>query len=260
MAVHLYGNPVQIDPILSLSSRHGIPIVEDFAEAQGAAYRSAGAAKPLLCGAIGEISATSFYANKIITCGEGGMVLCRTARAAERARRYRNLGFGPSREFVHDDIGANLRMTNMQAAVGLAQLEQLDRAVALKRQIGDWYRAAFRDAGDLLRFHPVPDYSDPVYWMFCVELEPRNGVDAATACATLAGRGVATRPFFTGMHRQPVLLKRGLFAGEAYPNTDHATRYGFYLPSAISLTRDTVESIANTLVEILKTTRLTFAQ
>jgi perosamine synthetase len=128
MVVHLFGNPAEMDPILDIARRHRLHVVEDFAEAHGATYQGpAGSSQP--CGGIGDISATSFYANKLISCGEGGMVLCREPHRAERARRYRNLGFGSERNFIHEDVAANFRLTNLQAAVGLAQLEELDRTI-----------------------------------------------------------------------------------------------------------------------------------
>jgi perosamine synthetase len=253
MPVHIYGNPVDMDPILQISREHGIPIMEDFAEAHGAVYLSSGKNNErLLCGGIGDVSATSFYANKIITCGEGGMVLCRTQKSAERARRYRNLCFDKERKFIHEDIAGNFRMTNMQAAIGLAQLEQLDKAVEIKRSIGALYREALAGAPGL-RFHPIPRYSETVYWMYCCELAPSIGLTAEDICRELRARGIDTRYFFTGMHRQPVLRNRGFSATEdGFPRTDHASRYGFYLPSSLALDRATCSMIAATLIDILR--------
>jgi perosamine synthetase len=253
MVVHLFGNSADMDPILAVASRHGLPVIEDFAQAHGAGYRSAAEEKALACGGMGEISATSFYANKLISCGEGGMVLCRTPEAAKRARRYRNLGFGEERNFIHEDIAANFRMTNLQAALGLAQLEQLNQVISIKRRIADLYRDGLAGTDELLRFHPVPVHSEPVYWMFCVELNVNNGVEAEHARAALRESGIDSRQFFTGLHRQPVLLRRGLFRERhEFPHTERAGRYAFYLPSAVNLSTDEVEHIAETLVTFLR--------
>jgi len=250
MPVHIYGNPVDMDPVLAIARRHGLAIVEDFAEAHGAGYRSGATGGTLRCGAMGDVAATSFYANKLITCGEGGMVLCKTRGQADRARSYRNLCFDKDRRFVHEDLGFNYRMTNLQAAIGLGQLERLERTVAQKREIAAWYRQTFASMLEL-RFHPVPSYSEPVYWMYCIELRTESGCDAEVLAAGLRERGIGTRFFFRGMHCQPALLKLGLFAGEQYRRTEFATRYGLYLPSSLSLTVENIGTIGRAVQDIL---------
>jgi len=134
MPVHIYGHPVDMDPVLELAKRHNLLVVEDAAEVHGAEY------KGHKCGSLGHISAWSFYANKIITTGEGGMVLTSDPKMAERAASYRNLCFRPERRFYHTELGHNFRMTNLQAAVGLAQMERIEGILQIKRRWGQCYR------------------------------------------------------------------------------------------------------------------------
>jgi len=247
MAVHIYGHPVQMDEIFSLKEKYGLKVLEDFAEAQGAEFFSQyHEGKWLRCGSMGDISATSFYANKIITTGEGGMVLTDNDLFEQRARSYRNLCFGTNKRFVHNDIGYNFRMTNLQAAVGLAQLERLHEFVEIKRTLGDYYRKLLKKVKGV-RFMPIKDFANSVYWMFAIELDPEVGVTAAEMMKRLKKHKIGTRPFFRGLHEQPALQRFGLFTNQTYPFTETASRYGFYLPSGLNLTKATINIIVNAL-------------
>jgi perosamine synthetase len=251
MPVHIYGHPVDMDPLLELRAKHGFKILEDAAEVQGAEYLSRrGGERWLKCGAIGDAAATSFYANKIITTGEGGMVLADDPAIAERARAYRNLCFRPEQRFYHTELGYNFRMTNLQAAVGLAQVERIAEFVGIKVRVAEYYR---RELAGLkgVRFMTVRPWARSVYWMYSVELDESRQLDAVTAMERLRARGVATRPFFLGLHAQPVLRDRGLFAGEKYPHTARAARLGFYLPSGLNLDEATVVKVVAALRESL---------
>ncbi len=251
MPVHIFGHAVDMDPLLRLRERYGFKILEDAAEAHGAEYFSQHLGGCWVkCGAIGDATATSFYANKIVTTGEGGMVLADDPAVAARARAYRNLCFRPERRFYHTEIGYNFRMTNLQAAVGLAQVERLDEFLAIKRRIAVVYEAALRNVAGV-RFMSVRPWARSVYWVYAVELDPALGLDAATVMERLKIRGVATRPFFLGLHEQPALHERGLFAGECYPHTEKAYRYGFYLPSGTTLTAELVAQVVAALREAL---------
>ncbi len=252
MPVHIYGHPAGMDELFRLREKYGFKLIEDAAEAHGARYCSAlrGGAW-LKCGALGDAAATSFYANKIITTGEGGMVLTGDAGCAERARSYRNLCFSPGRRFLHDELGFNYRMTNLQAAVGLAQLEQIERFIGIKKRLAGIYREHLSGIGGI-RFMPVLPWADSVYWMYAVELDPGLGKTAGEVMAGLHRRGIGTRPFFLGLHAQPALHALGLFNNESYPNTDAASRYGLYLPSGPALTDDQIGFIAEQLREELR--------
>jgi perosamine synthetase len=251
MPVHIYGHPVDMDPILRLRAKHGFRILEDAAEVHGAAYLSQEhGGRWLPCGSIGDAAATSFYANKIITTGEGGMVLTSDDAIAGRARSYRNLCFRPEQRFYHTELGYNFRMTNLQAAVGLAQTERLDEFVAIKLRLADAYRRALAGLPGV-RFMPVKPWARSVYWMYAVELDDSVPLDAAQVMQRLADAGVATRPFFLGLHEQPALRDRGLFAGERYPRTERAYRRGLYLPSGLTLDEPTVGRVVDALRKAL---------
>ena len=245
MAVHIYGLPVDMDPLLELARQHGLRIVEDAAEAIGLKY------KDRECGSMGDVSCISFYANKHITTGEGGMILTSDDTIAERCARYRNLCFVPPRRFVHEELGWNYRMCNIQAALGLAQLEKLDRTIAIKRRMGELYQELLRDAAGLLLPRDRTPWAENVYWVFGVVLDDDVPFDAPEAADRLAEKGVQTRPFFWPLHEQPVLRKMGLFKDEHYPVSERLARRGFYLPCGLGLSEEEIRASAAALKEIL---------
>jgi perosamine synthetase len=246
MIVHIYGLPVDMDPVLSLARQHGLKIVEDAAEMHGQTCRG----RP--CGSFGDISTFSFYPNKLVTTGEGGIVLTDDAVVAERCRAMRNLCFQAGKRFVHEELGWNFRLSNLQAAVGVAQLERLDEFVARKRRIGESYLERLGDIGGLQLPLARTFYAENIFWVFGVVLEDSVPFDAAEAMRRLAGQGVGTRPFFWPMHEQPVFRRMGLFADEAHPNSERLARRGFYLPSGLALTDGQVERVAAAMREIIR--------
>lgn len=245
MAVHIYGLPVDMDPLLALARRYGIAVVEDAAEAHGLTYRG------LPCGSFGQASCFSFYPNKHVTTGEGGMVVTDDKALANRCRSLRNLCFGQGvNRFVHEGLGGNFRMTNLQAAVGLAQLERLDEFVAKKQAMGERYRELL--AGLPVHFQPgsMP-YARNINWVFGMVLSDEVPFDAAEAAARLAALGIATRPFFWPMHEQPALHDRGLCRGESHPVAERIARRGFYLPSGLALTPSQLERASAAVHQVL---------
>lgn len=232
MVVHIYGLPTDMDPLLEIARRHGLRIIEDAAEMHGQTYRG----KP--CGSFGEISAFSFYPNKHITTGEGGMVLTDDAALAERCKLLRNLSHSPTRRFVHEELGFNYRLTNIQAALGLAQLERLGESVSKKRRMGGFYNARLQEIPELELPPSRTDYSENIYWVYGMVLSNRLGFDAEQMMERLSRLGVGTRPFFWGMHEQPVFAKMGLFRGERYPISERIARRGFYVPSGLGITEE----------------------
>ena len=244
MPVHIYGHPVDMAPLMELASRHGLAVVEDAAEAHGAEYRGRRA------GSFGESSCFSFYANKLLTTGEGGMLLIDDDRLAERARGLRNLGFQPGRRFLHTEIGFNYRLTNLQAALGVPQVERMDEIVARKRKMGQAYTARLSEMPGL-ELQVQQPWAASVYWMYGVVVREETGLDAVEFARRLAQRGVETRPFFLGMHEQPVLRERGLFAGEVYPVAERIARQGLYLPSGLNLDEVQIDRVCAAVAEVL---------
>jgi len=253
MPVHIYGHPVDMDQLFSLAEKFNLEIWEDAAEAHGAAYQSGRlSSNPSWrrCGGMSTISCFSFYANKLITTGEGGMVLTNSIDLAEKARGLRNLCFRPERRFYHTELGFNYRMTNMQAALGLAQLERFDQIVAKKRWIGNAYNERLKDIPSLQL--PVEKaWARQVYWMYGLVLEEKSGLDATEFSKKLDALGIQTRPFFLGMHEQPVFWERGLFQGEHYPVTERIAKQGLYLPSGLALTEAQLDEVCRAVKKVL---------
>lgn len=253
MPVHIYGHPVDMDPLLALADKHGLAIIEDAAEVHGAEYlvgHATGEGTWQRCGSFGDLSTFSFYANKIITTGEGGMVVTDNPDYAERLRSYRNLCFRPERRFYHTELGQNYRITNMQAAIGVAQIEQIDRFLAQKRWMGRTYSERLGDLPNLQL--PIEEpWARHVYWMYGLVVDEATGLDAERFAKELMARGVQTRPFFLGMHEQPVFHKMGLFQGERYPVAERIARQGLYLPSGLALTESQLETTCAAVRDVL---------
>lgn len=245
MPVHIYGLPVDMDPLLELARKHHLRVVEDAAEAIGLKYRNRE------CGSFGDVSCMSFYANKHITTGEGGMILTDDDQIAERSRRYRNLCFIPPRRFVHEEMGWNLRMCNLQAAMGLAQLEKLDRSIEIKRWLGQKYQGLLAGVKGIALPVDCTLTAENAYWVFGVVLDDDVPFDATEAAARLLKAGVQSRPFFWPLHEQPVFQKMGLFAGEKYPVTERIARRGLYLPSGLGISETDIVTSAAALQKIL---------
>jgi perosamine synthetase len=245
MVVHIYGLPVDMDAVIALAERHGLHIIEDAAEAHGLYYKD----RP--CGSFGSISTFSFYPNKHVTTGEGGMLVTDDPELAERCRLLRNLFFRPERRFVHDELGWNLRMSNLQAALGVAQLERLDDAVQRKRRMGKRYTEALRGTSGVQLPCERTSYADNIYWVYGVVLDEAISFDASQAMDKLRVRGIGTRPFFWPIHEQPVVQSMGLFRNERYPNAERLARRGFYLPSGLALTEEQIDYVVDQFKTIL---------
>ena len=245
MVVHIYGLPVDMAPIRDIARKHGLTIIEDAAEMHGQTYHE----QP--CGALGDIATFSFYPNKHVTTGEGGMIVTSDAALAEKCRSLRNLCFGTKKRFVHEELGWNFRMSNLQAAVGLAQLERLDGFIVRKRAMGALYDRLLADVPTIRLPVKGTGFAENIYWVYGVVLEDGVPFDAEEAMRRLALKGIGTRPFFWPMHQQPVFQKMGLFDGERYPVAERISRRGFYLPSGLGLSESQIERSARALREIL---------
>jgi perosamine synthetase len=237
IAVHTYGQPADMTAVREFAHRNGLLVIEDAAEAHGARHLG------LPVGSIGDVAAFSFYGNKIITTGEGGMLTTGDQRIADRARELRDHAFSRERHFWHSRTGFNYRMTNLQAAVGLAQTERLRELLARRRRNADLYRRALSGIEGL---GLAPQSDGGVPWMFGVRVRPGLGIDRDELRRRLAARGVETRTFFVPLHAQPVF--RGRFPGQRYPVAEELGRTGLYLPSGPDLSGDDIAYVADAII------------
>lgn len=241
IVVHIYGLPVDMDPILNLCKKYNLFLIEDAAEMHGQTYNGQ------MVGSFGDLSTFSFYSNKHITTGEGGMILANDPQLAGRCRKLRNLAFEPDKpRFVHYEMGWNYRMTNLQAALGVAQLEKIDTHISRKREIGRLYQKALANIEHALLPLPATDYSDNIYWVFGIVADTEKRKNYWVSQLNL--HSIGTRPFFWCMHEQPVFQKMGLFKAERYPVAEKLARNGFYMPSGLGITDAEIATVADTLL------------
>jgi len=245
MPVHVYGHACEMDAIRNIAARHDLLVIEDAAEAIGSRYRGA------LCGAIGDIGCFSLFANKLITSGEGGLVVTRDERLAERLRYYKNLCFplDGSRRYVHEDIGFNYRMPNVLAAIGLAQLERADYYLERRRENARRYNALLQGQRGIVT-PPEQPWALSSYWMYSVLVNEEFGRARDDVMKGLKEVGIETRSFFVSMHRQPALAKYGCDVSGEYPVTDELARSGLYLPSSSGLTDEQIERVSRALLSL----------
>ena len=246
MIVHLYGLPIEVDKVLALAKKYNLKVIEDAAEMHGQTYNG----RP--CGSFGDISTFSFYPNKHITTGEGGMVITDDEELAERCRMLRNLCFRKDVRYIHDEISDNYRFTNLQAAVGLAQLERLDEFVEKKRRMGKYYTEKLRDIDGLILPVEKTDYADNIYWVYGIVLDKNIYIDNKMMQKFLAEEGIGSRTFFWCMHEQPAYQKQGLFAIETYPNAEYLARKGFYIPSGLALTEKQMDQVVAGVKKVMR--------
>ncbi len=247
MPVHIYGHPVDMTRLLSMARTHNLRVIEDAAEAHGAECQVDG--RWQRCGSFGDVSAFSFYANKNITTGEGGMALTDQDDVAERLASRRNLAFGKAERFRHVDRGWNFRMTNVQAAIGCAQLEQIEKFLCRKLQMAEKYNQGL--AGLPLQLPHVEPWARTSVWMYAVVLDDAVPFDAKGFASRLTDAGVQTRPFFLGMHEQPVYRAMGLFQDAECPVTEKISRRGLYLPSGQAITDEQIEQVIEAVRRVL---------
>ncbi len=240
MPVHIYGHPCDMNPIMRLAKKYKLWVVEDAAEAHGAEYKGEKA------GGIGHIGCFSFYANKIITMGEGGATVTNDGKIAQKLEMLHDLAHSPQKRFSHIAVGFNYRLTNLQAAVGMAQLEQVDKFIRARRRNAQLYNRYLRDIKGL-RLPIEKEWAKNVYWMYGVVVEKEFGRSRDELMACLAEKKIGTRAFFTPIHQQPILKKMGLFKGEKYPVAESLGKRGLYLPSSSGLTQGEMEFVCQTI-------------
>ncbi len=249
MPVHIFGHPADMDPILKIAKKYKLFVIEDAAEAHGATY------KGIKVGGIGDINAFSFYANKLVTTGEGGMITTNDDILASAARRFRDLCHSKKR-FIHDDLGYNYRMTSLQAALGIGELKHLDEFIAKKLQMAKLYSQGLRNIKGLT-LPTTKEWATNVYWMYGVVVDPAGfGITKDELRARLFKSGIDTRDFFYAPNVQPVLVNRGI-GGGTFPVTTQLANNGFYLPSGLALTATQIEEVCETIVSIYAQVRRT---
>lgn len=246
MVVHVYGMPCDMDPILKIAKENNLYLIEDAAEAHGAEYNGK------KVGSFGDVSCFSFYANKIITTGEGGMVVTNNDKIAEKCRYHKNLCFplDGSRNYFHEDIGFNYRMSNVIAAIGLAQLEKINDYIGMRRKNNEMYRLFLKDVKGIT-FQDEKDGYKNVYWMNSILIDPQEfGANRNEVEGKLLKKGVETRRFFIGMHKQESLRKYGCDCNGRYNVTEVLSDNGLYLPSGSGLNVEEIRSICDSIKEI----------
>jgi len=245
LVVHLYGQPADMDAITAIARRHGLVVIEDAAEAHGARFRGQ------VVGGIGSFGAFSFFGNKVITTGEGGMVVCNSEHGAARLRQFRNQGQDPDQRYWFPEIGFNYRMTNVAAAIGVAQLERINVLISQRNQVGLWYREELKGVAGL-SFQPRRERVESVNWLTCLLVESRIPGARDRLCEALARVGVETRPFFFPVHTLPPY--REALPGR-YPVAEDLGARGFNLPSAPDLTASDVQTICALLRRAIGNTK-----
>lgn len=245
MIVHIYGLCVDMNPILTLAKKYNLRIIEDAAQMHGQKYYD----KP--CGSFGDISVFSFYPNKLITTGEGGMVLVNEENLDKKAKELRNLCFTKDR-FIHEDLGYNYRITNMQAALGLAQVEQIEKIVKKKKFIGNRYNELLKNIPYINLPIQKTSYCENLYWVYAITLKDNYKKDAKDIMNELAKFKIGTRPFFYPMHKQPIFNKMGFFKNTFLPNSEKLYKKGFYIPSGLGLSNENINNVSKALHKIFK--------
>lgn len=243
MLVHIYGHPCDMEPIMKIASKYNLHVVEDAAEAHGAEY------KGKRTGGIGHVGCFSFYANKIITTGEGGMVVTNDDGVAKKARALKGLAHSEGRRFLHTDIAFNYRMTNIQAAIGLAQFEKIDELVERRRTHAYLYNSGLKDIQGI-KLPTEKEWAKNVYWMYSILVENGFGITRDELMKRLGEKGIETRTFFIPCHQQPAFRKIGLFQGEVYSVAEELSTKGLYLPSGSGLSPAEIEYICDMVKEI----------
>lgn len=240
--VHLYGHPCDMDAIMDIAKKYNLFVIEDAAEAHGAEY------KGKKVGSFGDINCFSFYGNKTITTGEGGICLTDNKKLAERMKILRDHGMNLDKKYWYDVIGFNYRMTNMQAAIGVAQLKKLDKFIKKKREIAGWYNEGLKDLAKkrLIKLHPEMPWSKSIYWMYSLLIEDSFRVNRDKLMEKLKEKDIETRPFFYPIHIMPPYSK----GGKKFRVAEEISKRGLNLPSSVKLSVKEVKSICQVIKEI----------
>tara|TARA_B100001123_G_scaffold448026_1_gene607513 strand:+ start:1142 stop:2266 length:1125 start_codon:yes stop_codon:yes gene_type:complete len=244
IAPHIYGLPIDMDPLLKIAQKYKLKVIEDAAEVLGLKYKNKE------CGSFGDVSTFSFYANKHVTTGEGGMIVTNNPQIAEKCKSLRNLCFNNKKRFVHYDLGWNYRFTNMQAAVGIAQLEKLNQFILKKRKIGKIYNKGLSK----IKAFNIPlerkKYAQNIYWVYGIVIKKNSTISLDILMRKLKKYGVDTRNFFWPLHKQPILKKMGFFKNIKLPVAEHLSKNGLYIPSGLAISLSQQKFVINKIKKI----------
>ena len=244
---HIYGFPVEMKDVLAVARKKKIKIIEDTAEMIGQTYNNK------KCGSFGDLSTFSFYANKHITTGEGGMILTNDKKLYSKCASLRNLCFGSKNRFDHDDIGWNYRMTNLQAAMGCGQLNNISKILKRKREIGKRYISILKKCKHITIQPYKNKYATNIFWVFGILLNKNKFITRDKVVNKLKKRNIQTRNFFYPMYKQKILKQLKIFKkNQKFQVSDNLSMNGFYLPSGLGLTNSEIDYVGNTLLEILQ--------
>jgi perosamine synthetase len=247
MLPHIYGLSNDMDKILKIVKKYKLYLIEDAAEVLGLKYKNK------YCGSFGDISILSFYANKHITTGEGGMLLTNNPSLNKKFKGYRNLCFGSkANRFNHYDIGWNYRYTNIQATLGINQLKRIKKIIKKKFEIGNYYYKHFKNIKNIILQPNKLSYCKNIYWVFGIVIKKNNKTNASQVIKKLSTKNIGTRPFFWPMHKQDVFRKKSYFKNISLPNSEFIAKNGFYIPSGLGLRLKELRFIKDTVISILK--------
>ena len=246
--VHIYGHPVDMDIIMELSQKYNLTIIEDAAEAHGSKY------KGKKIGGIGHMGCFSFYGNKIITTGEGGMIVTDNKKFAEKAKMLCNLAFSDTVRYKHDFFGYNFRMSNILAALGCSQLSRIKELIKHKRFVGATYNSLLTEIPGI-QIPTEKSWATNVYWMYGIVLDDSFPMTRDELRSFLNSHGIETRTFFLPMHKQPAFINNGFFIDEDYPVSEGLAKNGLYLPSGFTLSEKEIHYVVKYIKKASKTTK-----
>jgi len=251
LVVHIYGQPARMPEILQIAKEYNLKVIEDSAEAHGAQYLSEDDNQQSWkrCGSEGNLSVFSFFANKLISTGEGGMVLTNEIDLAEKLEHIRNLGFSKDRSYVHENFGLQFRMTSMQAALGIPQIARMEKILKKKRDMHQWYKDGLQNF-KMLRFQEESNQVKSCYWVNAIVLDAKVGL-ADELRKQLLEYDIETRPFFVGMHGQPIYKDEKFYLSDEFPNSNYLSKQGLILPSGLATTKRQINYVIRSLKEIL---------
>ena len=244
LVVHLYGNASNSKKARALSDAHGLYLIEDCAQAIGLnCYDD-------ICGSYADVTTYSFYSNKLITTGEGGMIVTSSPWIRNKCQSYRNLSFNAEQRFVHEELSWNYRMSSLQAALGASQVSEISARLELKRKIADTYSAAFKDIDKLTLPVPHIETGQNGYWAYTLVLKDDYSDDAKDFCDKLSEKGIGTRPLFFPVHKQPVYKDKKAYR-EEYHVSERLYKQGFYIPCGLGITSLEQVYVIDTIIKLI---------